>query len=61
MRDWCRGCGGTYAEDDVQWMAGIPYHPHCAQREMDFMDAADAHFRALGARSIDARDGEKDV
>ena len=42
----CLGCGREVDEHDLRPMAGLPYHTACAEQEMDFMDRADAHFRA---------------
>ena len=48
MRDWCQYCGQKFGPDDaVTLMAGLRYHPECAEADKDYMDRAAQHFDAL--------------
>lgn len=45
MRDWCQYCGAKFDPDElVAVMAGLRYHPACAEADADYMERAAAHF-----------------
>lgn len=45
--DWCQYCGATIdADEPVAVMAGLRYHPECAEADKDFMDRAASHYDA---------------